>query len=136
MATHFSILAWKIPQTEESGRLQSMGLQRVGHDRHFHIIHCYDCFSYDENFEDLFSQQFSNLQFYHIINYYSHVVSHITLTYPTTHFCNTTVFSGQITSPLCPPPAFCLWKIFSLRIHLIIEMRKCRISGKQSKKTK
>ena len=27
-----SILAWKIPWTEEPGRLQSMGLQRVGHD--------------------------------------------------------------------------------------------------------
>ena len=32
MATHFSILAWGIPWTEEPGRLQSMGLQRVGHD--------------------------------------------------------------------------------------------------------
>ena len=30
MATHSSILAWKIPWTEEPGRLQSMGLQRVG----------------------------------------------------------------------------------------------------------
>ena len=32
MATHSSILAWRIPWTEELGRLQSMGLQRVGHD--------------------------------------------------------------------------------------------------------
>ena len=32
MAPHSSILAWKIPWTEEPGRLQSMGLQRVGHD--------------------------------------------------------------------------------------------------------
>ena len=32
MATHSSILAWRIPWTEEPGRLQSMGLQRVrGH---------------------------------------------------------------------------------------------------------
>ena len=31
-ATHSSILAWKIPWTVEPGRLQSMGLQRVGHD--------------------------------------------------------------------------------------------------------
>ena len=30
--THSSILAWKIPWTEEPGRLQSMGSQRVGHD--------------------------------------------------------------------------------------------------------
>ena len=32
-ATHSSILAWKIPWTETRGRLQSMVLQRVGHDR-------------------------------------------------------------------------------------------------------
>ena len=32
MATHSSSRAWKIPWTEESGGLQSMGLQRVGHD--------------------------------------------------------------------------------------------------------
>ena len=31
MATHSSILAWRIPQTEEPRELQSMGLQRVGH---------------------------------------------------------------------------------------------------------
>ena len=31
-ATHFSSLAWRIPWTEEPGRLQSMGSQRVGHD--------------------------------------------------------------------------------------------------------
>jgi len=32
MATHSSILAWRIPWTEELGRLQSMGSQRVRHD--------------------------------------------------------------------------------------------------------
>ena len=32
MTTHSSILAWKIPWTEEPGRLQSMELQRVEHD--------------------------------------------------------------------------------------------------------
>ena len=32
MASHSSNLAWKIPWTEEPGRLQSMGSQRVGHD--------------------------------------------------------------------------------------------------------
>ena len=31
MATHHSILAWRIPCTEEPGGLQSMGSQRVGH---------------------------------------------------------------------------------------------------------
>ena len=42
MAPHSSTLAWKIPWTEESGRLQSMGLLRVGHDFtltfHFHTL--------------------------------------------------------------------------------------------------
>ena len=33
MATHSSLLAWRIPGTEEPGGLQSMGLQRTGHDR-------------------------------------------------------------------------------------------------------
>ena len=31
MATHSSIIAWRVPWTEEPGGLQSMGLQRVGH---------------------------------------------------------------------------------------------------------
>ena len=32
MTAHSSILAWRIPGMEESGRLQSIGLQRAGHD--------------------------------------------------------------------------------------------------------
>ena len=32
MATHSSVFAWRIPQTEEPGGLQFVGLQRVGHD--------------------------------------------------------------------------------------------------------
>ena len=32
MVTHSSILAWRIPGTEEPGGLQSMGMQRIGHD--------------------------------------------------------------------------------------------------------
>ena len=32
MATHSRILAWEIPWTEEPGRLESKGVQRVGHD--------------------------------------------------------------------------------------------------------
>ena len=41
MATHSSILAWEIPWTEELGRIQSTGPQRVGHDQvteHTHIF--------------------------------------------------------------------------------------------------
>ena len=33
VATHSSILAWRIPWTEKTGRLQSMGLQRLGHNQ-------------------------------------------------------------------------------------------------------
>ena len=42
IATHSSILAWRIPWAEEPGRLQSIGLHRVGHDwsdlAHMHIV--------------------------------------------------------------------------------------------------
>ena len=39
MATHSSILAWRIPWTEEPGELQSMGLQRVGHNSGTEHVH-------------------------------------------------------------------------------------------------
>ena len=39
MATHSSILAWRIPWKEEPGRLQSMGLQRVRHDWAISLTH-------------------------------------------------------------------------------------------------
>ena len=38
LAIHSSILAWRIPWTEEPGRLQSIGLQRVGHDCDFSLF--------------------------------------------------------------------------------------------------
>ena len=41
MATHFSILAWEIPGTEEPGRLQSMRLKRVGYDCTIENTHTY-----------------------------------------------------------------------------------------------
>ena len=41
MATHPSILAWRIPRTEESGGLQSMGSQRVRHDRATELINIF-----------------------------------------------------------------------------------------------
>ena len=39
MATHSSILAWKIPSTAEPGGLQSIVSQRVGRNFHFHFFH-------------------------------------------------------------------------------------------------
>ena len=41
MATHSSILAWRILWTEEPGGLQFMASQRVGHDRVTNTSHCY-----------------------------------------------------------------------------------------------
>ena len=41
MATHSSILAWRIPWTEESGGLQSVGSQRVRHNRATNTSHKY-----------------------------------------------------------------------------------------------
>ena len=44
MATHFSILAWRIPWTKETSGLQSIGLQRVGHN--WSICACIHAFTY------------------------------------------------------------------------------------------
>ena len=46
MATHSSILAWKIPWTEEPGRLQSMGSQRVTTEASEHHTHASPIFSF------------------------------------------------------------------------------------------
>ena len=51
MATHFSILAWEIPQTEETGRLQSMGSQELDMtwwlNHHHHLYtHIYILFKF------------------------------------------------------------------------------------------
>ena len=42
MSTHSGILAWRISRTEEPGKLQSMGLQRVGQDRS-DLAHMHAC---------------------------------------------------------------------------------------------
>ena len=41
MAIHSSTLSWKIPWMKEPGGLQSVGLQRVGHDRGTSLVHYY-----------------------------------------------------------------------------------------------
>ena len=55
MATHFSILAWKIGRTEEPGRLQSMGSQRVdmteGLSMHLAELQC--CVRFRQQLSDL-----------------------------------------------------------------------------------
>ena len=51
MATHSIFLAWEIPWTEEPGGLQSMGLQRVGHD--WATEHTYMTMSNMSNLSDL-----------------------------------------------------------------------------------
>ena len=55
MATHSSIFAWEVPWTEESGRLQSIGLQRVGQTEAtsmhaFHACHETDLRSCNRNY--------------------------------------------------------------------------------------
>ena len=64
MATHSSILAWKIPWTKESGRLQSMGSQRIGHNwvtllfqvrTQFHTFACKCPFSKHQLLKTIFS---------------------------------------------------------------------------------
>ena len=74
MATHSSIFAWRIPWTEEPGRLQSMGLQRVRHD-------------WETNTFTFSSRRSSNLFTWHIW----HMTSQSGLHTPLTHFTRTLV---------------------------------------------
>ena len=59
MATHSSILVWKIPWREEPGRLQSMGSQRVRHDgvTSLHYYQNYYCWSDMQKLESNFNTQ-------------------------------------------------------------------------------
>ena len=86
IATHSSILAWRIPWTEEPGGLQSAGLQRVGHAwsnwayacvRVFPLSFFFSC---NKNFKDLSSQQLSHMQ-YRCINHSQHAVHYTPRTY-------------------------------------------------------
>ena len=52
MAIHSRTIAWKIPWTEEPGRLQSMGSQRVGHDWATSLTHSLTHSNYDEGNKD------------------------------------------------------------------------------------
>ena len=54
MATHSSILAWKIPRTEEPGRLQSIGSQRVRYD--WERMHTLACFKWTASFREIGGQ--------------------------------------------------------------------------------
>ena len=66
MATHSSILAWKIPWTEEPGGLQSMGLQRVGHNwatntswlKVNYISYCHKLLKFTRTFANMTSWNF------------------------------------------------------------------------------
>ena len=71
MATHSSILAWRIPWMEEPGGLQSTGSQRVGHDwvTNFHFLSTFTYFSVNHIFWFLLVSHFSN--FIHVCEWYS-----------------------------------------------------------------
>ena len=54
MATHYSILAWRIPWTEEPGELQSVGLQRVGQNWANNILKLFFNFILAQNHKFLY----------------------------------------------------------------------------------
>ena len=71
MATHSNILAWKIPWTEEHGRLQSMGSQRVGHDWATSLhLHCWMQF-FLYNSINIFSSSWLKYSPYHSLLVFS-----------------------------------------------------------------
>ena len=67
MTTHSSILAWRIPWTEEPGRLQSMGLQRVGHDWARMPCPCHNWYHMACVFAGLISLSVMSSSFIHVV---------------------------------------------------------------------
>ena len=68
MATHSSILAWRIPWTEEPGQLQSIGSQRVGHD--WATKHIYNIIKYNIIYNrDLLYSTGNYIQYFTTVNY-------------------------------------------------------------------
>ena len=62
MATHSSILSWRISQTEEPGGLGSIGSQRVGHDWSMHACRHYKCtfsLTQQSHYQDFIPQIYS-----------------------------------------------------------------------------
>ena len=89
MATHSSILAWRIPWTKEPGRLQSIGTKRVEHD--------WVTFTYSL----MYSHQyvafgcFSHIGYWRVLNRVPHAIPWVLLDY----FINRSVYMNQLTSP-------------------------------------
>ena len=81
MATHFSFLEWRIPWTEEPGRLQPMGLQRAGHNRETHT------YTYMRAWISLANYTLKS-HFYLLPLEYNDAIN----IFIYTHLCNTTAF--------------------------------------------
>ena len=95
MATHSSTLAWKIPWTEEPGRLQFMGLQRVGHDWATSLSLCFRFFSHIGHF---------CIEFLVLYSGFLLVI----------YFICSSVYMSISTSQFIPPPTYTLVTIVCL----------------------
>ena len=82
MATHSRTLAWKIPWTEEPGRLQSMGSKRVGHDwaTSLSLSQCKWCFILNFKFHCLL------LVYRKVIGFYIVILYSVTFLYTLIHY--------------------------------------------------
>ena len=123
MATHCSILAWKIPWTEEPDRLQSKGLQRVGHDWAIERTHTHkhtEQKAFSESIAQLHSRYQGMCWFtqarkhiwnsrcewsHHLVTF---MIIHCRSLRTTCFLCksNKSVVSGCGGNQLCPPTSF------------------------------
>ena len=107
MATHSSILAWRIPWTEKPGGLQSMGLERVGHDRVTNI-HTHTC----SLKLDMFLLRNTKLNLHYIQDFQ---------TWETPEFCKIRIFKSGPGSKLLKLP---MWFSGSVRFGIYC-INKC-----------
>ena len=106
MATHSSILAWRIPWTEEPGRLQSVGSQRVGYD--------WATFTYSLMYRHLYVpfMCFSHIVYCRVLTRVPHTMQWVLLDY----FIIRSVYMNQLTSH----PLFFLVTMFLFYVRLFL----------------
>ena len=98
MATHSSVLAWRIPWTEKPGRLQSMGSHRVGHD--------WSDLAAITNDIEHFSMYLLAIYIASLENYLSRFFAHFCLGYLSFYFWDIGVFIYSVSEKPINPPWF------------------------------
>ena len=124
MATHSSILAWKIPWTEEPGGLQSMGSQRVGHDGATEHTHeCPMIYSFCCSWVSELSLGFTNADLNVLTCFWVQMCTHFFWVCSKAYPCQgmeSVLPEVAVPTVVVPPPPVSLWGFCPLRSLVLV----------------